>query len=628
MTTHHPGVILTPHHDTSALCVPHQHPGPGDQLALRVLWPNSFGEVHTIRVRYFDSGDTFLGHPATPEPSTTSHNTSATDTHTWWQASIPVANNRIHYRFLIDYTPHGGTSVESVWLTAKGITTHIPEDRDDFVVNCFHLQPRTAKYQVMYQIFPDRFARSSSWDARPEPPAWAIPADWSDPVDISPEGIGRQFYGGDLYGVIDHLDHLSALGVTQLYLTPFFPGESNHRYNAESFDTVDPLLGGDEALIALVREAHKRGISVLGDITTNHVGSTHQWFVDAHNTPGAATEEFFYFLDDQNSDYASWFGVSTLPKLNWGSEKLRTLFSRGRESIIGKWLSAPYNLDGWRVDVANMTGRHLGDDLNREVAREIRQTMDQVNPNTILLAEFTGDPGADVDGDGWQGAITYQNFTRPLWSWLGNGSNPHAAGLFGPGPGPTTAREFVDTYQRMNAVFPWHIRQHNVNAIDTHDSPRFISQADPDMMPLAISLQFCLPGIPLIWMGDEWLLPGMNGEASRYPMPWEEPEKRGGDLTELYATLSRLRLSHDALINGGIRFVYADDTALAFIRETDTETLLVAVNASDTPIPTLPRPVLGPVTSVHPLIGHGHLTREGVTVEMSSWRSAVVRMIY
>ena len=619
MTTQHSGVITTPHHDTSALYVPERHPQPGDTIAPRVLFPHSFGQVHAVTVRFGDSGDTFLSPPA--------RETTRNATHSWWEASLPVANAKIHYRFLIDYTPHGATAPRQVWLTAKGLFSGIPEDRDDFVVTCFHTQPDWAKRQIMYQIFPDRFARSTSWEQRPAAPDWAQPANWSDPVDTSEEGIGNQFYGGDLYGVIEHLDHIVSLGVTEIYLTPFFPGESNHRYNASRFDEVDPLLGGNEALIALVTEAHARGLRVLGDITTNHVGSTHDWFRAAHNTPGAPTEDFFYFLDRDNADYASWFGVSTLPKLNWESERLRDMFTAGPSGIIRQWLDAPFHLDGWRVDVANMTGRYLDTDLNRDVARDIRKAMDDINPDTILLAEFTGDPGTDVDGDGWQGAITYQNFTRPLWSWLGNGSNPHATGLFGPGPGPQTGSEFVDTYLRMNAAFPWHIRQNNVNAIDTHDSPRFVSQADPALMPLAVGLQFCLPGVPLVWAGDEWLLPGHNGEASRFPMPWDTPEKRGGDLTELYATLSRLRQENDALIEGGIRFVYSDDDGFAFLRETSDDTLLIAVNRHGVALREIPEEALGPVSEVVPLIGQAHHHNAAVVMTPSDWRFAVARIV-
>ena len=139
----------------------------------------------------------------------------------------------------------------------------------------------------MYQVFPDRFARSAAADERPTP-EWAIAAEWGDPVDPVMPARSQQFYGGDLDGVTEKLDHLVSLGVDLLYLTPVFPAASNHRYDAASFDRVDPLLGGDEAYIRLIEAAHARGIRVIGDLTSNHSGDTHEWFTAAYGHPGAA----------------------------------------------------------------------------------------------------------------------------------------------------------------------------------------------------------------------------------------------------------------------------------------------------------------------------------------------------
>jgi alpha-glucosidase len=164
----------------------------------------------------------------------------------------------------------------------------------------------------MYQVFPDRFARSAQAAARPTP-EWAIPAAWNEPVDPVMPGRSQQFYGGDLDGVIDKLDHLESLGVNLLYLTPVFPAASNHRYDASSFDRVDPLLGGDDALARLVDAAHARGIRVIGDLTSNHSGDRHEWFQAALGHPGAPEEEFYYFTDDANTEYVSWIVYPSLP---------------------------------------------------------------------------------------------------------------------------------------------------------------------------------------------------------------------------------------------------------------------------------------------------------------------------
>ncbi len=156
-----------------------------------------------------------------------------------------------------------------------------------------------------------------------------------------------ELFGGDLRGVEQHLDHVASLGANALYLTPFFPAGSVHRYDATSFEHVDPLLGGDEALRSLLEAAHARDIRVIGDLTTNHVGIGHDWF--------AKHPDFFYVDGDE---YAAWMGVPTLPKLNWESAELRAEMVR----VVRKWLD--FGLDGWRIDVANMTGRH-GDDRRR-----------------------------------------------------------------------------------------------------------------------------------------------------------------------------------------------------------------------------------------------------------------------
>ena len=201
-------------------------------------------------------------------------------------------------------------------------------------------------------------------------PDWAIPAEWTDPVDLVPPARSAQFYGGDLDGVREHLDHLEALGINLLYLTPFFPARSNHRYDASTFDHVDPLLGDDDALVRLVEAAHARGIRVIGDLTSNHSGDAHEWFRAAQADPDSPERSFYYLHDD--GSYESWLGVPSLPKFDWKSPELRRRFIEGPESVVARFLAPPFNLDGWRIDVANMTGRLGDEDLNESVRRTIR----------------------------------------------------------------------------------------------------------------------------------------------------------------------------------------------------------------------------------------------------------------
>ena len=153
-------------------------------------------------------------------------------------------------------------------------------------------------------------------------PDWAIPAAWSDPVDISPKGVAHQLYGGDLDGITEHLDHLESLGVDVVYLTPFFPARSNHRYDASSFEQIDPLLGGAPALRRLTKAAHERGMKVMGDFTTNHTGNAHEWFLKAAGPGGKNTPERDYYIWEDGT-YVAWLGVPSLPKLNHLNAALR-----------------------------------------------------------------------------------------------------------------------------------------------------------------------------------------------------------------------------------------------------------------------------------------------------------------
>ena len=169
---------------------------------------------------------------------------------------------------------------------------------------------------VVYEIFPDRFATSG---LGVEAPDWAVPRAWNDPPTGRGPNTPRELFGGDLRGIEQRLDYIEQLGVNALYLTPIFPASSTHRYDATSFDRVDPLLGGDDALRSLLTAAHSRGVRVLGDLTTNHTGNAHDWFVEALADPDALERELYYFDPGLPAGYESWLGIPSLPKLDWRS---------------------------------------------------------------------------------------------------------------------------------------------------------------------------------------------------------------------------------------------------------------------------------------------------------------------
>ena len=232
---------------------------------------------------------------------------------------------------------------------------------------------------MWYQIFPDRFATTGRHrhDDHPIDTSWADWAEWDDPVAEGSAAM-TQLYGGDLDGITEHLEHLVDLGVGGVYLTPVFPARSNHRYDATTFDMVDPVLGGDQALVRLSSEAERLGLRVMTDLTLNHTGDVHEWFVAAQADPDSVEAGFYFFLDHPDR-YESWLGIDSLPKLDHRSAELRRRYYDGPDSVFARYLEPPFDMAGWRIDVANMTGRLGPIDLNQEVARTARATLDAVD---------------------------------------------------------------------------------------------------------------------------------------------------------------------------------------------------------------------------------------------------------
>ena len=247
-----------------------------------------------------------------------------TDADIWWRATFPVWNVATPYRWLLS----GDSRYE--WVNGMGVQSFDVPDADDFVVSPGDRGAEWHLESVVYQVFPDRFASSGQ---AVTPPDWAIPRGWDElPTGRGPE-TPVEWFGGDLRGIEERLDHLTSLGVNVLYLTPVFPAQSTHRYDATTFDSVDPLLGGDDAFASLVRAAHSKGIRVLGDLTTNHVGSGHEWFAAAQQQR-EPERAFFFFDDSYEHGYACWFGVPSLPKLDYESEELRERMYAG--FVVGR----------------------------------------------------------------------------------------------------------------------------------------------------------------------------------------------------------------------------------------------------------------------------------------------------
>lgn len=561
-----------PHHDGSMLYMDAAPAGLGEQWRLRLRTPDEWGTPSRIWVRSVQDAE--------PRYDQATKLGGGADGWQWWEVSMLVANPIARYRFVIE-VPDAVNGTKIFNLNNAGLLDRDASDYNDFRVTTAIPAPEWSQDAVMYQVFPDRFARSEDADKRATPD-WAIPCKWDDPVEGTGPKTPYQFYGGDLKGVLEKIDYLKDLGVDIVYLTPFFPARSNHRYDASTFMHVDPLLGGDQALIDLVQAAHARGMKVMGDLTSNHTGDAHEWFKSAQADANSPEADFYYFLNDERTSYESWWGVGSLPKLNWASEGLREAFVTGDDSVVAHWLKAPFNLDGWRIDVGNMTGRLGAQDLNHEVARLIQARIQSINPNALLLGEETSDAGADVDGFGWQGAMTYSNFTRPVWQWLTR--LDVTVDFFGTPmsrPNRVDAEVVLATHQDLSSAFSWPVRNATMNALNTHDTARAATVLIPGGQLVAAALSLMLPGIPVIFAGDEFGLEGDRGESSRTPMPWNEPARVVTDLRTGYTALTALRHQSEAVKHGSLRWLLASGDVLAFAREAAGESLLVvAVRAS------------------------------------------------
>lgn len=552
--------FYNPHHDGSALYYSESNPALGKKVTLRIAVHESW-KCSRVLLRQSDSGEAFLVAAELVETR---------GRWQWYQAQLRMANPLVNYRWFIEKSDGN-----SQWLNATGVHSIDRPDSEDFRIAVSQPSPEWATGAVMYQIFPDRFSRSHEANQRPTPD-WALSAKWDEEVIGEGPGTGEQFFGGDLKGIANKLDYLASLGVEIIYLTPFFPARSNHRYDASSFDEVDPLLGGNQALADLVQAAHEKGFKVMGDLTSNHSGSAHEWFIEASKNPESVERNFYYFNKD--GSYESWFGVPSLPKFNWQSSELRKRFIKNSDSVVAEWLQKPYELDGWRIDVANMTGRFRDQDMFQEIGSEIRERMNDINPDTLLMAEYTSDASMQVTGQSWQSAMTYSNFSKPVLRWLARADAETEQTHLGPGPLGISGQQVAETYQAFIAAFPWAVRLHNMNALDTHDTPRFKSLALPGMQKIGAAMQFTIPGIPTIFAGDELGLSGWNGESSRTPMPWEGERKTDSELTDFYKQLITLRKSNEVLKTGSMRWIYASPETLIFTRENEQHSMLICAS--------------------------------------------------
>lgn len=586
-------LLAEPHHDTGPAYLTGER-APGAVLKAR-LWVPSRHQPAQVLLRQVVDGEPRI---------TPMDQVSTTAAGSWWTGPVRLVNPVNHYRFLL-VSPDGEEPY--LWRHAAGLSNHDVPDATDFRVLSQDQGPQWVLDSVCYQVFPDRFATTGP---KTDLPGWAQPHRWLDEPPVGGDPSARAFYGGDLDGVAAHLDWIQALGADTVYLTPVFPAGSTHRYDATSFERVDPLLGGDEALARLSQALHERGMRLVLDLTTNHTGVSHEWFRAAQADASSPEASFYTFVEHPHA-YTSWLSVTSLPDLDHRSQALRERLLLGPASVTARWLLPPVEADGWRVDVANMTGRQAMVDLSHQVAADMRSTMREVEATTgrphWLVAEHGHDAAEDLTGPGWHGVMNYFGFTKPVWAWLSNPDPADEVTWFGiPVPPPQLpAEQVVRGLRQYTAQVPATAIARSMNLLGSHDTPRARTVlGSRDRQLVAVTALFTAPGVPTVFAGDELGATGRTGEHSRTTMPWltgpdgaQAPAEVGArgawgevdhSLLPRYQQLAALRRDLVALRRGGTRWVLADGDLVAWVRTHPAGDVLVVLARAAAPTVRLP----------------------------------------
>ena len=466
---------------------------------------------------------------------------------------------------------------------------------------------------IFYQIFPDRFAKSE------RNPSGDLPF---EPWDTPPTPHG--FKGGDLYGIAEKLDYLKDLGITALYLNPVFASASNHRYHAFDYYSVDPLLGGNDALRVLLDKAHKKGIRVVLDGVFNHASrGLWQFHHVLECGDGSPYRDWFFFDPErlsrkkhwgaypgphemkalQHEDsvtaigYRGWWNLPALPKFNTNTPAVREFLF----DIAEHWID--FGVDGWRLDVAT----EIDDD---SFWREFRQRVRRINPEAYIVAEIWHEAQRWLQGDQFDAQMNYE-VTKPMLAFFGGKhldkrvlhqqSNYHGIHH------AIDAHEFANRIDHNLGLYKKDITYSQLNLLDSHDTPRFLSCAggNKDSLKLAMFFMFTYPGAPCIYYGNEIGMDGEHDPDCRKSFPWDET-KWDKDILGYTQSLTALRKKHPALRRGDYKRLWSADGTYAYSRSLEGTTIVMAVNTSESPqqvhvtyeAKKSPKPVFGEASNI------------------------------
>jgi alpha-glucosidase len=531
------------------------------------LWTPGDAPVHAVELRRIRDGAHHRIAMTPGEPSDAAGSAPSRREAQRWSCRVEVDTpDPVHWHFIVQ----SGTG--PYFYTQRGLSTVPPTEDHDFVFLPGGDVPEWPSGSVFYQVYPDRFALGDPSVGR-SPGEYTFDGGsprilpWDAPPLEFPEGRCQDFYNGDLPGIADRLHYLEDLGVTAIYVTPIFAARTTHRYDCIDYWSVDPALGGDAALAALTAEMHRRGMRLVVDVSINHTGSDHPW---CNEHP-----EFYYRHDD--GTVVTWHNVPTLPQLNYGNDELRRLIWEGPEALVRHWLRPPWEIDGWRFDVANQTARRGRDQFGPEVWRGVRRAVKATNPAAWIIGEHWEDTISYQLGDQWDGAMNYFACGSPLRRWAGElirfeHDQPHYPPVAAAASGGRafSGVELAQMVSQHYARLPGQIQHAQLNVLDTHDTHRFHLHEevfDWEIYRGMILFQFLLPGAPNIWYGDEVGLPGhtRSVEGARYPMEWDA-SRWDARFRALYRRAARLKRSDPVLHSGAFRILAAGTEQLVAAR--------------------------------------------------------------
>ena len=512
----------------------------------------------------------------------------------YYEAELEISENRLQYQFYI--------VCDDIiyYYTQNGITTYIPDHTYDFVILADYEQPEWVKDSVFYQIFPERFCNGNPKNdvktgeyAQNGFETIKIENWEKTPLDYE-HGHCLDFYGGDLEGITQKIPYLKKLGITALYLNPIFVAPSVHKYDCLDYFHVDPHFGGDEALEKLSTELHKNGMKLILDISINHTGTDHKWFnrdcvwfpksVGAYNNP--ESEERGYYFFGENNSYLGWFNVETMSTLNYTSKTLRDKIYRAKDSVLKKWLNPPYNIDGWRFDVADVFARNGKTQLDKELWPEICSSIKAENPKAYILAEDWGDCPEHLQGDQWDSPMNYYACARPIRQFFGEPDlfmtrHPLLRGV----PYKMTADDLKNRVMEHFAKLPFAMWENQFNLIDSHDVGRLHNnpKISSEQYRGAVIFQFMLTGAPSVYYGDEAQIEGLTEtmEGCRYPMPWNSDFEKTRNY-KLYSKIIRLRNEKEVLRRGGMKFICSEGRTFALARFYKGEAFVAVISNEET----------------------------------------------